>query len=290
MPVAMGAQEWVQNLWGAPSGPPVVNQARSFWRWASEPTSVALRRSTVTGMHEAWRMTKHATGIDYMVRSLQHTTTSLASGRNLLGQISRGAGLRPAEGWWARWMPQTRRIGSAAGVAVMGLMGPGFVIGMGATSEHGPAVGIASEAAGMIVGGLTWAPSLAAGKLIGRRMGARVGGTIAKSIPFLRHIPGATFGATRLGYAIGALTGTLGGALSTFLWWDAARWAVGFALGTFPTFSRQFRQDMEREGFGGDYTDTAGAATMRARSLQVMGKSFANARSALGQEASLMHV
>ena len=70
---------------------------------------------------------------------------------------------------------------------------------------------------------------------------------------------------------------------------ETAKWAVGLALHTLPTFAKQFKADMATSGYGGDYTDTAGAATMRQRSLQVMGKSFVNARSALGQEAALLH-
>ena len=70
---------------------------------------------------------------------------------------------------------------------------------------------------------------------------------------------------------------------------EATRWGVGFALHTLPAFAKQFRADMEG-GYGGHYVDSVGAITMRQRSLQAMGRSHVNARSALGQEASLMHV
>lgn len=276
MPVS-GANSWVRDLYNTPSGSVVAEQIGRLRRWATEPASAMLNRSFGRGLHAAADAAKIASGWTYASGAVRHT--------------ARYFGRRPQEvGWFGRYMPRTKRAASAAGVALTGLLGPGFIVGFGAMSPHGALVGMAEETAGFVIGGLTFAPSIALGKIAGRRIGASLGAGIARSIPFLRHVPGLTATAGRVGFGIGLAGGTIAGFGLGLLWWEAARYSVGFALHTLPTFARQFQSDMEREGFGGDYTDTAGAATMRQRSLQVMGKSFANARSALGQEASLLHV
>jgi hypothetical protein len=190
----------------------------------------------------------------------------------------------------AKHMPLTKRAMSAAGVALTGLMGPGFILGFGAMSPHGMAVGMVEETAGLIVGGFAMPPAIVAGRIAGRTIGMGIGSALVRRTPFIRWTPGALATASRAGLGTGAVIGSVTGFALGIAAWEAARWSVGFALHTLPTFSRQFQSDMQREGFGGDYTDSQGAATMRARSLQIMGKSFANARSALGQEAALMHV
>ena len=152
------------------------------------------------------------------------------------------------------------------------------------------AVGMGEETAGFIVGGFAMPPAIVAGKIAGRTIGRGIGSALVRRTPFIRWTPGALATASRAGLGTGAVIGSVAGFALGIAAWEAARWSVGFALHTLPTFARQFQSDMQREGFGGDYTDSQGAATMRARSLQVMVKSFAYARSALGQEAALMHV
>jgi hypothetical protein len=193
-------------------------------------------------------------------------------------------------GFLAKHMPLTKRAMSAAGVALQGLMGPGFILGFGAMSPHGMAIGMVEETAGFIVGGFAMPPAIVAGRIAGRTIGMGIGSALVKRTPFIRWTPGALATASRVGLGTGAVIGSVTGFALGIAAWEAARWSVGLALHTLPTFARQFQSDMQREGFGGDYTDSQGAATMRARSLQIMGKSFANARSALGQEAALMHV
>ena len=228
-----------------------------------------MLRASRGGLHDTFRVMKHVSGFDYAVQSTSHYARRAAAGFGV-GKFGAMA-----------------RTGSALKtVAWAGLLGPGIILGAAAMSPHGMAVGAAEETAGFIAGTAAFRPLLAAGKGVGRFTGGFLGEAIAKRVPSLI----SRTGGTTLGRMVGAGVGTAAGFIGGFVAWEAARWTVGFALHTLPVFSRQFQADMTKEGFGGDYTDTAGAATMRARSLQVMGKSFANARSALGQEAALMHV
>jgi len=154
----------------------------------------------------------------------------------------------------------------------------------GAThSEHGFGIGFAEEVAGLAAFNIGSSFGMHMGGWAGATATGRIGSVLSKVAGSTRVGAGIRF----IGGTAGLSVGFLAGGLIAF---EAARWTVGFALHTLPTFSRQFQADMARQGFGGDYSDSAGAATMRARSLQVMGRSFANARSALGQEASLLHI
>lgn len=169
------------------------------------------------------------------------------------------------------------------GKPIMAGLLPAAVLYGAAHSEHGFGVGLAEETAGMA--------AFSIGSSMGMHMGGWAGATATGRLgSVLSRVSGSTrvgAGIRFIGGTAGLSVGFLAGGLIAF---EAARWTVGFALHTLPTFSRQFQADMARQGFGGDYQDSAGAATMRARSLQVMGRSFANARSALGQEAALLHI
>lgn len=178
---------------------------------------------------------------------------------------------------------------------------PGIAIYGGLKSEHGFAAGFVEEVGGFAA----WAPGAAAGWHFGGAAGGRLfrGSTAATSrllgrAPGLGKIPGV--GKILSSFAEGTVSagvGDLGAFLVGGLGWlaggiiavEAARWTVGLAVHTLPTFAHQFRHEMSRGGYGGEYKETAGAVTMRQRSLQVMGRSGVNARSALGQEASLLH-
>ena len=237
--------------------------------WAN--ADISMLGAFRTGLHSSYRTMRHVSGFDYAIQSTQHYARRAAAGFGRGAYATGGASAAKSVLKTTAWA---------------GLLGPGIILGAAAMSPHGMAVGVAEETAGFIAGGATFAPLLAAGKGVGRFTGGYLGEAIAKRVPSLIT---KTAG-MNLGRLVGAGVGTAAGFIGGFVAWEAARWTVGFALHTLPVFSRQFQADMTKEGFGGDYTDTAGAATMRARSLQVMGKSFANARSALGQEAALMHV
>ena len=192
----------------------------------------------------------------------QGLRTSVSAGTEIAGGIARRA----------------RPLGGVLGAAVA----PFFIAYGAAQSPHGQVIGGLEEFAGFTTFGAGWQ--------IGKGVGGWLGGSVASGaskLPLIGKLLGAGEAATALGAGAGAVVGGLATGLVFF---EAARWSVGFALHTLPTFAKQFQRDMGRSGFGGDFVDSAGAATMRQRSLQVIGKSFANARSALGQEASLLHV
>lgn len=188
-----------------------------------------------------------------------------------------------------------RTAGSASKVLLHGLA-PASIAYFAAQDEMGFGIGLAKEAA-------AWGTFMAGGSLgmqMGgwamARTGAAVGGGVERAGAWaLGKIPGVKkMAATGVGKALGKAAGAFLGGPAGFLIgamtaMEATRWAVGFALHTLPTFAKQFRADMEG-GYGGDYVDSMGAVTMRQRSLQAIGRSHMNARSALGQEASLMHV
>lgn len=239
------------------------------------------------------QVTEHgmsAMGFDFFQAAGGHYSSMRSSGP-VYARTGRSVGIRPGGGIGPptpvlsqagmgtvgrRLMQRARSIGRVAGSAVV----PGFALWGATQSEHGFAIGFAAEVAGFSV--------FAAGGTMGMATGATLGGVAMRTagkIPFVGSLIGETALASGVGLAAGV--GWLAGGIIAF---EAARWSVGFVLNTLPTFAKQFQKDMGRSGFGGDYIDSAGAATMRQRSLQVMGKSFANARSALGQEASLLHV
>lgn len=185
--------------------------------------------------------------------------------------------------------------GSASKVLLHGLA-PATILHFAAQDEMGFGVGLAKETA-------AWGTFMAGGSIgmqmggwASARTGAAVGGGIERAgVWAIGKIPGVKkIAATGIGKALGKAAGaTLGGPLGfifgAMTLMEATRWGVGYALHTLPAFAKQFRADMAG-GYGGDYTDSVGAITMRQRSLQAIGRSHMNARSALGQEASLMHV
>jgi hypothetical protein len=273
-----------------PATKPVAKQIGQFWRWASEPASIAMQKGFGRGAQHSISAIGMATGGSFVTGLARHTFTPFAFNPTIQKAFDITPEMFGQTGFLAKHMPLTKRAMSAAGVALQGLMGPGFILGFGAMSPHGMAIGMVEETAGFIVGGFAMPPAIIAGRIAGRTVGMGIGSALVRRTPFLRWTPGALATASRAGLGTGAVIGSVAGFALGIAAWEAARWSVGFALHTLPTFARQFQSDMQREGFGGDYTDSQGAATMRARSLQVMGKSFANARSALGQEAALMHV
>jgi len=189
-----------------------------------------------------------------------------------------------------------RRAASAAGVMFRGIM-PGMLLYYAAQDEMGFGMGLARESAGWMGLAVGGSIGLQMGGWAGATAGSAVGGATEGGIRWaLGKIPGLKKTAVaqvgrQLGRTAGAfLGGPVGFIVGGLAMMEMARWGVGMALHTLPTFAKEFRSDMTTSGYGGDYVDTAGAITMRQRSLQAMGRSHTNARSALGQEASLLHV
>jgi hypothetical protein len=157
----------------------------------------------------------------------------------------------------------------------------GFGVGL-AKETVGWGAFVAGSSIGLQMGG--WA-----GATAGTAAGGGIGWALGK-IPGVKSKAAMSIGRT-LGKGVGAVVGgPVGLLVGGLALYEAAAWGVGMALHTLPTFAKQFRADMSASGFGGGYEDSAGAITMRQRGLQAMGKSHMNARSALGQEASLLHV
>ncbi len=291
MAAQAGSAAWMNEIYRQkPATAPVAKQVGQFWRWASEPASVAMTRSYGRGVQHTVSTLGLVTGGTFMQGLMRHTFTPASYNPAIQKAFQITPEFMGQTGFMAKHMPLTKRAMSAAGVALTGLMGPGFILGFGSMSPHGMAVGMVEETAGFLVGGFAMPPAIVAGRIAGRNIGRGIGSALVRRTPFIRWTPGAAAIASRAGLGTGAVIGSVTGFALGIAAWEAARWSVGFALHTLPTFARQFQSDMQREGFGGDYTDSQGAATMRGRSLQIMGKSFANARSALGQEAALMHV
>jgi hypothetical protein len=189
-----------------------------------------------------------------------------------------------------------RRGASATKVLARGFM-PALLIHAAAQDEMGFGIGLAKETVGWGALSIGGSIGLQMGGWAGATTGAAAGGTIGKGTAWaLGKIPGVKkLGTAAIGKTVGRIAGAaLGGPIGFILGglaaYEIAKWGVGFALHTLPTFAKEFRADMTTSGYGGDYVDTAGAITMRQRSLQAMGRSHVNARSALGQEASLLHV
>jgi len=216
-----------------------------------------------------------------------------------------GAGYFKAAGDWAQQsalgrLSVSKGVGFGGKIGALGRRGallgrlgfwgmfPGLAIMGAAEDERGFGVGLAKQGAyfGTMqpLGRMGWHMGAWSGRAGFRAVGkglSRVGlSTFAKGA-------GRIFGTTVLPSLFGSVAGV---ALGGFVLPAAAAWGVGFALHTLPTFARQFRADISRSGFGGDYMDSAGAATMRQMSLQAMSRSHTNARSALGQEGALLHV
>jgi hypothetical protein len=168
---------------------------------------------------------------------------------------------------------------------------PAFVIYGASESEHGMAIGMAEQIAGFTAWGFAGSMGMQLGGWAGGGAMRAAGSGLSK-VPGVKKLVATALGktvgkiASGAGALVGGPIGWLMGGLAAF---EGAVWGVGMALHTLPTFAKQFRMDMNMSGYGGDYVDSAGAVTMRQRSLQVMGKSFVNARSALGQEGALLH-
>jgi hypothetical protein len=168
---------------------------------------------------------------------------------------------------------------------------PGFAIYGATESEHGMAIGMAEQIAGFTAWGFAGSMGMQLGGWAGGGAMRAAGSGLSK-VPGVKKLVSTALGKT-VGKAAGAAGALVGGPIGWLMGglaaFEGAVWGVGMALHTLPTFAKQFRLDMNMSGYGGDYVDSAGAITMRQRSLQVMGKSFVNARSALGQEGALLH-
>jgi len=262
-----------------------VPRAEKFWSFANRPFGQGLAVGMGRGMHHLNIAIREMTGASYISSAFGHYRLA-AKGHFL----PRRAGIRGTAGALGR------RGASAAGVMVRGLA-PATLLYYAAQDEQGFGMGLAKETAGW--GGFAVGGSLGLqmGGFAAASTGAAVGGGAGKGIAWaLGKIPGvkkvgtAAIGRT-LGRAAGAfLGGPIGFMVGGMAMMEMARWGVGMALHSLPTFAKEFRADMTTSGYGGDYVDSAGAITMRQRSLQAMGRSHVNARSALGQEASLLHV
>lgn len=243
-------------------------------------------------------------GADYMAKGIQHyakassgafrprmpTRAPIAEWDKYFNRIhpslgpSRIAPYTAMEKTTARMGAIGRRAASGAGVLMGGLL-PALAIHGATQDDMGFGIGLAKQTIGWSV----FTPGMKMGTHLGGWAAARTGmsaGAAAAKIPGIKRATATTVGR----FAGAALGGSIGWLLGGIIAMEAASWAVGMALHTLPTFAKQYKHDMSSGGYGGDYKDSAGAVTMRQRSLQAMGKSYVNARSALGQEASLMHV
>jgi hypothetical protein len=233
----------------------------------------ATAKGFLGGFSKIARDVKSVSGFGYMSAAAKHYNKA---GIGLKEISARGTTMTLAS-----------RTTSTLGVMMHGLM-PAFALYGASHSPHGFGIGLAEEVAGLSL----WGMGSSLGTQLGGWSGAGAVRGIGK-IPGIKKVATTALGKT-VGAAAARSAALLGGPIGWFIGglaaFETAKWAVGLALHTLPTFAKQFKADMAMSGYGGDYTDTAGAATMRQRSLQVMGKSFVNARSALGQEAALLHV
>jgi hypothetical protein len=268
-----------------------VPRAQKFWSFANRPFGQGLAVGMGRGMHHLNIAIREMTGASYISSAFGHYRRAASRGPGLVGAfVPQGTQMRHIVGALGR------RGASAAGVMVRGLA-PASLLYFAAQDEQGFGLGLAREMAGW--GGFAIGGSLGLqmGGFAAAGTGAAAGGATGKGIAWaLGKIPGvkkvgtAAIGRT-LGRAAGAfLGGPVGFIVGGMAMMEMARWGVGMALHSLPTFAKEFRADMTTSGYGGDYVDSAGAITMRQRSLQAMGRSHVNARSALGQEASLLHV
>jgi hypothetical protein len=262
-----------------------VPRAQKFWNFANRPFGEGAAFGMGRGMHHLGTAVREATGASYISGAFGHYRAA-----------SRGAFIPNALTLRSRAAAVGRRGASAAKVMVRGLA-PATLLYFAGQDEAGFGIGLAKEAAGW--GGFAVGGSLGlqmggwAAATTGAAAGGAAEGGIAWAIgkiPGIKKIGTTAIGRT-LGRAAGAfLGGPVGFVIGGMAMMEMARWGVGMALHTLPTFAKEFRADMTTSGYGGDYVDSAGAITMRQRSLQAMGRSHTNARSALGQEASLLHV
>lgn len=246
----------------------MIPKAQGFIAGTSELTG-ALGRGIRPGLRHVGIGLRESIGVGYMHAGAKHYT------RRMKGEFAGKVGARTK---------------SALGVMARGL-GPGFVIWGASESEHGFGIGAAEQIAGFTAWGF--------GGSMGMQLGGWAGGGAMRAAGSgLSKVPGVKkLATTAMGKAVGRsataagalLGGPLGWLIGGLVAFETATWGVGMALHTLPTFAKQFKSDMNMSGYGGDYADSAGAITMRQRSLQVMGKSFVNARSALGQEGALLH-
>ncbi len=301
----------------------IIKKGRDFVG-GTETLPGAIGRSLIPGMRHAFMGAREATGLGYIGAGVKHyatvgsnmgTRARLPSGKygaNRSGHTARmmTAAMGPNE--WEKYFISSQSIYGKAGVqagrghammragmvrgkSALGVMmrgiAPAFALYGATESRHGFGIGLVGEIAGFSAWGV--------GSSLGAQLGGWAGGTgVSAAASGLAKIPGVRKIATT---AIAQTTGKIAGVAGTLLggpigWligglaaWETAKWGVGLALSSLPTFAKQFQSDMSISGYGGDYTESAGAITMRQRSLQAMGKSFVNARSALGQEGALLH-
>jgi hypothetical protein len=278
-----------------------VPKAEKFWSYANRPFGYGAAVGMGRGLHHLGRFAAETSGAGYIHGAFGHYRTAARTGfmlpaeaaynpvldRVLTGKL---AGPRAHIGMMGR------RAASAAKVLSRGIV-PGMTIYFAAQDEMGFGMGLLRETAGLGAWAVGGSLGLQMGGWAAATTGAAVGGTAEGGVAWaLGKIPGIKkIGTTAVGRTAGrvagaAVGGPLGFIIGGFAAYEMAKWGVGFALHTLPTFAKEFRSDMMTSGYGGDYVDTAGAITMRQRSLQAMGRSHTNARSALGQEASLLHV
>ena len=279
----------------------LYRQTNRFWEYANRPFGQGAAIGMGRGMHHLAQFARETTGAGYIRGAFGHYRTAARTAFMLpadapynpvLDRVFTGklAGPRAHIGSAAR------RAVSASKVLVRGII-PATTLYFASQDEMGFGMGILRETAGLGAWAVGGSMGLQMGGWAAASTGAAVGGATEGGIAWaLGKIPGIKkVGTTAVGRTLGRVAGAAVGGPLAFLVgglvaYETARWGVGFALHTLPTFAKEFRADMTTSGYGGDYVDTAGAITMRQRSLQAMGRSHTNARSALGQEASLLHV
>jgi hypothetical protein len=275
-----------------------------FDRFSRQGLGEALVRGTRGTLKGAAHGLGDLVGLGYMSRGIQHYSKAasgafrpkmpirqpIAEWDKYFNRIhpslgpSRIAPYTAVEKATARMGAIGRRGVSGAGVLMRGMM-PAFAVYGATEDEMGFGIGLAKQMAGWSMFGPGAKFGMNLGGWAAARTGISAGGAVGK-IPGIKKVAATAVGR----FAGAAVGGSIGWLLGGFIAMEAVAWTVGFAIHTLPTFAKQYKSDMSSSGYGGDYKDSAGAATMRQRSLQVMGKSFVNARSALGQEASLLHV
>lgn len=281
----------------------MITKAQGFMQGTSTLTG-AIGRGFSFGLPHLATGFKEATGLGYLSAGLKHyakfTPGSTAMARmpryvsewdKYFINVHKGLDPNTAAARGARVKKLTAgRTTSALKVLGRGIA-PGFAIYMATESEHGFGIGIAEQVAGFTMWGMGGSMGMQLGGWAGGSGMIAAGSAISK-VPGVKRLAATALGRSvgKGAIAAGAMAGgPLGWLIGGLLAFETAAWGVGMALHTLPTFAKQFKSDMSTSGYGGDYTESAGAITMRQRSLQVMGKSFVNARSALGQEGALLH-
>lgn len=140
---------------------------------------------------------------------------------------------------------------------------------------------IGSTVLGKIGGAMFGTGGEITGNLVGGFLGARVGVAAVAGFGSLMTNPFTA-------------AGTVAGLGATAALAGMAAVGVGAGYAGYKTLQagHRYRQNQKMINTSGDLAafSTSGAYTMRARAVQAMHKSHLNARSALGQEASLMHM